>query len=91
MDDGMQRDYYKECKYISLWFNRVRGNEIFLIFFKNNADLEKWIEYYGGMKIFLHYQYNKIVQYPKEVNKDSIIEAIIQSLMQIYQNGNISK
>lgn len=59
MDEGSQKGYYKECEYVALWFNRVRGNSVFPIFFKDNANFNNWIEYYGGIKVVLHYQYYK--------------------------------
>ena len=40
MDSGVQKDYYKGCEYVALWFNRVRGNGVLLIFFKDNVDFD---------------------------------------------------
>ena len=91
MDKGMQKDYYKECEYVALWFNRVRGNSVLPVFFKDNADFNNWVEYNGGFKIFLRYQYYKIIHYPKGADKETIIDIIIRALIQIYKNGDISK
>lgn len=91
MDDGLQKDYYKECEYVALWFNRVRGNSVLPLFFKDNTDFNNWVEHYGGFKIILHYQYYKIIHYPIEADKETIIDIIIKALMQIYKNGDISK
>lgn len=90
MDDGLQKDYYKKCEYVALWFNRVKGNSVLPIFFKDNADFNNWVEHYGGFKIILHYQYYKIIHYPIEAGKETIIDIIIRALMQIYKNGDIS-
>ena len=57
MDSGVQKDYYKECEYAALWFNRVRGNDVLLIFFKDDVDFDNWMEHYGGFKMIFHYQY----------------------------------
>lgn len=91
MDDGLQKDYYKECEYVALWFNRVRGNSVLPLFFKDNTDFNNWVEHYGGFKIILHYQYYKIIHYPMEADKETIIDIIIRALMQIYKNGDIPK
>lgn len=91
MDKGEQKDYYKNCKYLILWFNRVRGNDIFLIFYKDNMDLKKWIKYYGDVKLFLHYQYYKKISYIEGTDKESIIEIVLRTLMLIYKKGEISK
>lgn len=91
MDGGLQKDYYKGCEYVALWFNRVRGNSVLPIFFKDNADFNNWVEHYGGFKIILHYQYYKIIHYPMEADKKTIIDIIIRALMQIYKNGDIPK
>ena len=91
MDSGIQKDYYKECEYAALWFNRVRGNSIFLFFFKDDADFDYWEEYYGGIKLVLHYQYYKIIHYPKDADENTIIDIIIRVLMRIYKDGDIPK
>lgn len=91
MDSGVQKDYYKGCEYVALWFNRVRGNGVLLIFFKDNIDFDNWVEHYGGFKIIFHYQYYKIIHYPKDANKENIIDIIIRALMLIYKDGDIPK
>lgn len=91
MDNGLQKNYYKECEYVALWFNRVRGNGVLLIFFKDNVDFDNWMEYYGGIKMIFHYQYHKIIHYPKDANKETIIDIITKVLMQIYKKGDIPK
>lgn len=91
IDDEAQKDYYRECEHVSLWFNRVRGNNVFLFFFKDGSDFSNWMEYYGGVKVVLHYQYNKIIHYPKGAEKETIIDIIIRALMLIYKDGNIPK
>lgn len=91
MDSGVQKDYYKGCEYVALWFNRVRGNSIFLFFFKDGADFDYWEKYYGGLKLTLHYQYYKILHYPKDANRRTIIDIIVKALMRIYKDGDIPK
>lgn len=91
MDCGMQKDYYKECEYVALWFNRVRGNGILLFFFKDNDDFENWMEHYGGFKMIFRYQYYKIIHYPNGANKETIIYIIVRALMLIYKDGDIPK
>lgn len=91
MDKDLQKDYYKECEYVALWFNRVRGNRVLPIFFKDDADFNNWVEHNGGFKIVLRYQYYKIIHYPKGADKETIIDIIIRALMQIYKNGDIPK
>ena len=41
--------------------------------------------------LILIYQYYKIIHYPIEADKETIIDIIIKALMQIYKNGDISK
>ena len=89
MDSGEQKDYYKECEYAIIWFNRLRGTEIHLVFFKDDVDFDVWMENYGGFRTILHYQYYKIIHYPKDANKETIIKIIIKALMRIYKDGDI--
>ena len=38
--NGLQKDYYKECTNVALWYGKIKGNRIQLIFFKNRNDYE---------------------------------------------------
>lgn len=90
--DDQQKDYYKECTNVALWFNRIKGNQIRLIFFKNTDDYNYIMENCSiAWRITVHYQFCRIIRYPKGATKEFITDLIVKVLMDIYKNGNIRK
>lgn len=89
--NGLQKDYYKECTNVALWYGKIKGNRIQLIFFKNRNDYEHILQRDSvAWRIAIHYQFCNIVKYPEGANKEFITELIISTLMDIYKNGNIN-
>lgn len=91
MTEGEQKDYYKQCNNLIIWFNRVCGNSIFIIFYKDDNDFDKWMNYFGGIKLTLHYQYYTIRDYPQGATVEDIVDIVIMALLKVYKNGDIPK
>ena len=88
MTEGTQKDYYKQCNYLIIWFNRVCGNSIFIFFYKDDNDFDRWFEYFG-IKLPLHYQYWKHLHYPQGASIEEIVDIVIKALLKVYKHGDL--
>ena len=88
--DGDQRDYYKECTHMAIWYHRNFGSRIQIVFFKDNSDYKYILENKTfAWRVDVHYWGCNLYNYPINPTREWIIDFIIRSLMDIYKDGDI--
>lgn len=88
--DQYQKDYYKECTYMVIWYPRRWGNRIQIIFFKDIADYNYILENKSfAWRVEVHYWNYKVYHYPTNPTREWIIKFIIHAILDIYKNGDI--
>lgn len=90
--DKEQKDYYKECTNFEIWYSRIKGNRIQIIFLKDCRDYQYILEHSTfAWRIDIHYEYCRIYHCPLGCTREQIIDIIIKAIINIYRNGDIPK
>lgn len=88
--DKDQKDYYKECSHMAIWYHRDFGSQIQIVFFKDNSDYKYILENKTfAWRVDVHYWGCNFYNYPINPTREWIIDFIIRSLMDIYKDGDI--
>lgn len=88
--DHEQKNYYKECTHVIIWYNRHWGDRIQLIFFKNETDYKFILANKSfDWRVDVHYWGCKLCHYPPNPTREWMIDFIIYAIIDIYKNGDI--
>ncbi|GFI00607.1 hypothetical protein IMSAGC004_03015 [Bacteroidaceae bacterium] len=88
--DHEQKNYYKECTHVIIWYNRHWGDRIQLIFFKNETDYKFILANKSfAWRVDVHYWGCKLCHYPPNPTREWMIDFIIYAIIDIYKNGDI--
>ncbi len=90
--DKDQKDYYKKCTNFGIWYNRIKGNRIQIIFFKDYMDYLYILEHSTfAWRIDIHYEFFRFYHCPLNCTREEIVKIIIKKITEIYRNGDIPK
>ena len=88
--DQDQKDYYKGCTHMVIWYDRIWGNGIKLIFFKGENDYDYILKHkLFAWRVEVHYWDCRLYHYPPNPTREWMIDFIIYAIMDIYKNGDI--
>ena len=88
--DQDQKDYYKECTNMVIWYPRIWGNRIQIIFFKDKIEYEYILANKSfAWRVDVHYWSCRHYHYSPNPTREWIIDFIIKAIMDIYKNGDI--
>ncbi|EEF91400.1 hypothetical protein BACCELL_00941 [Bacteroides cellulosilyticus DSM 14838] len=90
--DKLQKDYYRECTNFEIWYNRLKGSRVQIIFFRDYKDYLYILEHsIFAWRIHIHYEFCRICHCPLGCTREEIIKIIIKEIIKIYRNGDIPK
>lgn len=83
--DKEQKDYYKKCTNFEIWYDKLQGSRIQIIFFKDYTDYLYILEHSTfAWRVDVHYESCKLFHCALACTREEIKAILVSSIMNIY-------